>query len=268
MPSILWNGQILNSDTPLVLPDSLTVRYGIGVFETIRCHHGELLFFQDHIERLSAALNTLTIPVLNTLCEKKLSEQIMHLLQHEALNNARVRLSVLSNGHTPPHCLITCSPLPEPFVKPLSIDFSAHYGVWASPVSGFKNINYLHYLLAADEAIQKGIDDVVLLNQHGRVCETSISNIFCRTGNTILTPALTEGCIAGIFRKQVLNTLQHLSYDVQEVPLSTHALLESDEIFLTNVIRGIRPVEFIRHNKKDTSLAQQLTQYFQKYYSE
>ncbi|HCF64595.1 MAG TPA: aminotransferase IV, partial [Chitinophagaceae bacterium] len=56
MPSILWNGQLLDSDTPVVRPDSLTVRYGIGVFETMRCDKGTLLFVEDHVERLTRAL--------------------------------------------------------------------------------------------------------------------------------------------------------------------------------------------------------------------
>ncbi|HRO97772.1 MAG TPA: aminotransferase class IV, partial [Ferruginibacter sp.] len=180
MPSILWNGQLLNSDTPLVRPDSLTVRYGIGVFETMRCDKGTLLFVEDHVERLTRALHALSIPVEPVYNHTDLTEQARNLMHHHTLESGRIRISVLSNGDNPPDYLMSCAPLPAPESQPLHIDFSSHFGVMASPVSFFKNINYQHYLLAADEAKQRGLDDVILLNQHQRICETSISNIFCR----------------------------------------------------------------------------------------
>lgn len=266
MPLISWNGQLLHSETPLIRPDSLAVRYGIGVFETIRCYRGDLLFFKDHFSRLATALHTLTIPIVCT--EESLQAQIVRLLQHHSLHSARVRVSMLSNGADEPDCLITCTPLPENAGQSVQIDFSKQYGVMSSPISAFKHINYLPFLLAADEASQLGLDDVVLLNQHQRVCETSISNIFCRTGNRVITPSIEEGCIAGVFRKQVLEVLNHWPYDVLETHITPQELLHAEEIFLTNVIRGIRPVASIAQLQKDNSLASQLKQHFSGWYPE
>lgn len=266
MPSILWNGQLLDSDTPVVRPDSLTVRYGIGVFETMRCYKGTLLFVEDHIERLTRALHALSIPVEPVYNQTDLTEQARNLMHHHTLESGRIRLSVLSNGDNPPDYLMSCAPLPAPESQPLHIDFSSHFGVMASPVSFFKNINYQHYLLAADEAKQRGLDDVILLNQHQRICETSISNIFCRIGNVILTPSIEEGCVAGIFRKQVLNALRGHPYEVHETQISADYLMNAEEIFLTNVIRGIRVVGTVGTKTKDNTLAHQLKQHFSALY--
>ena len=57
---------------------------------------------------------------------------------------------------------------------------------------------------------------------------------------SILTPALTEGCLAGVMRKNMIELLRNLEYKVVEGSVLTEDLYRAEEVFLTNAIQGIR----------------------------
>ena len=56
----------------------------------------------------------------------------------------------------------------------------------------------------------------------------------------IYTPPLSEGCVDGTMRKGVLHQV-----NVIEKPLKLLEIQEADEVFTTNAISGITPVEII-----------------------
>lgn len=62
-------------------------------------------------------------------------------------------------------------------------------------------------------------------------------------GNEIVTPPISEGCLNGIMRKQVLELLKKMEgIFVKEAIISPFDLQKADELFLTNVISGIQPI--------------------------
>ncbi|MEO0639951.1 MAG: aminotransferase class IV, partial [Bacteroidota bacterium] len=58
----------------------------------------------------------------------------------------------------------------------------------------------------------------------------------------LYTPPLSSGCLAGVMREKILELAQSLKIDVDERPIRWKVLLQADEIFLTNAIKGIMPV--------------------------
>jgi branched-subunit amino acid aminotransferase/4-amino-4-deoxychorismate lyase len=96
--------------------------------------------------------------------------------------------------------------------------------------------------MAAIYAKKQKWNDAVLLNTEDRLCDTTIANIFLIRDELIYTPALQEGCIAGIMRKNMINLLTVAGYKITEGKLSANDLLEADEVFLTNALMGIMPV--------------------------
>ena len=75
-------------------------------------------------------------------------------------------------------------------------------------------------------------------------------NVFMLPGNRLVTPPLSEGCLNGVMRKQVLELARKMDgMEVVEEPISPFDLQKADEIFLTNVVMGVRPVT--RYRKKD-----------------
>jgi branched-chain amino acid aminotransferase len=87
------------------------------------------------------------------------------------------------------------------------------------------------------------LNDVILLNAFGRICESAIANIFIIKNNKIYTPPLSEGCVAGTMRRWMLEKFSLEKYSVVEKKLSVDSMLDADEVFLTNSIHAVRWVQ-------------------------
>src|SRR5690606_835963 len=70
-----------------------------------------------------------------------------------------------------------------------------------SELAKLKSGNSLVYVMAGLYRKKNGLDDVLILNQEGFLCESLSSNIFIWYGKKLYTPALSEGCIDGVMRK-------------------------------------------------------------------
>lgn len=240
MPGYLFNGMYVQSDEPVLPGNSFSVMYGAGVFETMHFHH-KVYFFDDHYERLTAGLRTLNIPVSQQLQKELLFNT---LLQCAALfgNPCKLKIIVLKKSNADPDCIIIPSELPVTTNTFLKVDFSKEIQLHPSPISFFKNNNYLHFIWAAEEAKHRGLDDVILLNAHNYIADASISNIFCKIGDTWFTPPQSDGGISGVYKKQILKSQDYLQIRIEEKSISKEDLLNADEMFLTNVLRGVRIV--------------------------
>ena len=95
------------------------------------------------------------------------------------------------------------------------------------------------YQEAFKEAVNQGFDDVLFLNQRGEVTEGAISNVFIEKGGLWVTPPLECGLLAGVYRRHLLETLEH----VEERVLYAEDLRRADAVYLSNAVRGLRRVE-------------------------
>src|SRR5207249_2147893 len=86
----------------------------------------------------------------------------------------------------------------------------------------------------------------LLLNVHDRICDATIANVFWIKNGTIYTPPLSEGCVAGVTRRYILEKIQSARHKIQEKVCEIIDLENADEIFLTNAIQGIRWVKQFR----------------------
>jgi branched-chain amino acid aminotransferase len=59
----------------------------------------------------------------------------------------------------------------------------------------------------------------------------------------IYTPPLSEGCVAGVMRRYLLEALGKAGYAVFEKEMDREFVQEADEVFLSNALRGIRWVQ-------------------------
>ena len=79
------------------------------------------------------------------------------------------------------------------------------------------------------------------LNEKKGVVEATNGNIFIVKGNTIKTPALTEGCIKGITRGKIIEIItKNVDFEVEETSISPFEIQKADEVFITNAITGIQ----------------------------
>ncbi len=108
-------------------------------------------------------------------------------------------------------------------------------------------------------ADENGYDNCLLLNDEKNVVEALQSNLFMLLNGKLITPPLTDGCLNGIMRKQILALARKMEgIEVIEESVSPFDLQKADEIFLTNVIKGIQPVTKYRKKEYKTDLATEL----------
>jgi branched-chain amino acid aminotransferase len=249
---INFNGKFLPSDTAILTADNRGFRYGDGLFETMRVAGDQLYLSNYHFERLLAGAHLLQMAPLPFLTPEKLTEQVLELCKingHVTL--ARVRL-VLFRGdgslYDPvdpfPNYVIQSWPLsPESSElneKGLALGVFPNGRKSCDPFANLKSNNYLLYAQAALYARGQGLDDALVLNSHERIADSTIANLFYVSQGIIYTPPLTEGGVAGVMRRTLLEALPTAGFPVQEKAITREDLERADEVFLTNALRGIK----------------------------
>ena len=272
---IIFNGEIVFSDVPHLFHNNRGFCYGDGIFETMHAFGTEIQFVDAHFERLYKGLKTLKIEVSETIAQQKIVREIVRLLNIEKLfNGVRLRLAVYRNSegfYSPkqnlPAYIIACSSLENGHFelnhKGQSIDIFKEITKPVNSFSSFKTANSLVNTMAGIWTKEHGLDDCLILNDKGQIIEGFHSNLFIVKDNQIYTPSLILGCVNGIMRNQVLYAAQELGFATNEnIQVSESALLDADEIFLTNAIEGIRWVGAFRQrryfNKTAKLLCEQL----------
>src|SRR5690606_33607853 len=160
----------------------------------------------------------------------------------------RLRLSVYRDGeglYSPEinrtAYVLEATPLSTADVKNgLIIDVYQEHRKPYSSLSKLKTANSLVYVMAGLFRKQKGVDDVVVLNQDGFLCESVSSNIFVWYDEKLYTPALSEGCVAGVMRRVVIEMAAENQYEVIEAQINPDIMHLADELFFTNAIQGIQ----------------------------
>ena len=259
---INYNGDIYEEGQPVVKAVDHSYRYGDGLFETMKMITGNILFEEYHFERLFSGSKVLKFSLPGLFTRPKIREEIKKLCKKNNCEEfARVRLSVSRGNGGLYDCdnkfsyLIECWPLERNSddlnSNGLIIDVFPDARKTIDAFSNLKSANYLPYTMAAVWAKENKLNDALILNQYNRICDATIANIFWVKDNKVHTPALDEGCVAGIMRNQILN----LDMDLSESTLTEDILLNADEIFLTNVITGIRWVKQFRDKTYSNKIA-------------
>ena len=243
------NGKFLDAETAVLKADDHGYRYGDGLFETMKLADERILFGEFHFERLFAGLSILRFKIPAQFDTEKIGKEINQICRkNNCERSARVRLSVSRGRGGLNDCddqfsyLIECWPLEKP-----GYEINANglvIGIFKDAVksidafSNLKSANYLPYVMAAIWAKENKLDDALILNQHQRICDATIANVFWVKEGQIFTPPLTEGCVAGVMRRKILE----LDPTINEAVLTEDNLGSADEVFLTNVM-GIRWVK-------------------------
>lgn len=249
----IFDGEMREGDSLEISPGNRGLRYGDGIFETMRLKEERLLFFARHMERLSLGLELLQLrPGFGEL--NSIRDLALQLAEaNGCLSSARIRLNVFRGagplfdaGPGPCHYLLEAFPLSA---APAGFEEAElHAGIFggmrrsADSYSRLKTNNYLLSCTAARHAARQGWDEALVLNGWGRVVESCTANLFILRHDVLYTPPLSEGCVAGIMRGHLLQVLPARGIAVREEPLSQDDVTRAAEIFLTNVIRGVRPV--------------------------
>jgi branched-chain amino acid aminotransferase len=247
---INFNGRLTDPQTPIATAFNRSLRYGDGLFETMYWDGQIIRNLEYHQDRLFQGLAILGFDLSKGFTREFISEEISRLCVHNAtLKKARVRLNVfredgssLLPAKDQPVFIIETTDFPDANPSPLRLTMFEDEKKFAGKLSNLKTNNYLLNILAIQNAKENGFDDAVYLNSRGNICEASSSNLFMVQKGVLFTPALSQGCVAGTKRRELLQKLPELGFQVEETIITKEMVFEMEEIFLTNAIRGIRPV--------------------------
>lgn len=249
---ILHNDEFVIINHPILTASNRGFKYGDGLFETMRMCNGKLKFAELHADRLNAGMKALKIDGGTLLDDYFLKQKTAELCKKNKLkDNVRFRLSVYRAGdglYTPNSnkfgYVLESSALEEGNYelnkKGLIIDVFDELTKPVNSLSNYKTSNSLLYVMAGLYKKQQRLDDAFILNDKGFLCESISSNIFVVYDKKIYTPALSEGCVAGVMRNVVMSMSRAHDIDVIEAQINPEILKAAEEVFITNAISGIR----------------------------
>jgi branched-chain amino acid aminotransferase len=262
-----FNGKLFRESEAVAGPHNRGLRYGDGLFETIRYHNGTLQFADEHFARLWKGMSVLRFDIPKQITPEYFLQHIETLLQKNGhTSGARIRLSVFRGdgglydpqNHYPNH-LIQSWGLPQGYggfnSNGLEVGICREVQKSCDVLSNLKHSNFLPYVIASLEAKKQKWNDAIVLNSYGRVCDSTVANIFLVKDAVVATPSLKEGCIAGVMRRQVIAGLEANGYTVEEKEITVEELMNADEVFLTNSIHPMRWVKSAGNNTYGNKLS-------------
>jgi len=185
------------------------------------------------------------------LAISELSQLTLDLCKrNNCIESARVRLAVYRNHENKSEFVIEAFPLSKEINRwneiGLTIDLYPHARKNPDAFSNLKAANFLAYVLAEIFAKERSIDDAIVLNAFNFIADSSKANIFLIKKKEIITPALNQGCVAGVMRRFLLDQLKKNGYPIRQDEISAEDLLNAEEVFLTNSIYDMRWVQKFR----------------------
>ena len=246
MGEVFYNSEFINEEEIVIKISNRAFNYGDGFFETIKIINAKPFNFSAHYARFSFACKVLKLK--NNETETSLLALLDKLIEKNKIVNGRAKIHVTRTGEgkylpfSDSFEILVRINKGSGFVKntPISLCVFSDEQKTKGKASNIKSVNALVSVLGAIHAKENGFDNAILKNTDGNFIETTNSNLFIIKQGIAYTPPLTEGCLDGTMRKWVLEQVH-----VIERSLNSLDLKEADEVFTTNVISGITPVEVV-----------------------
>lgn len=262
------NGQLINkSETSL--EHNRGFLYGDALFETIKVLDKKVLFAEDHYFRLMASMRILRMEIPANFTLEHLESELLKTVEANILVNARVRLTVYRSGkgkYLPEtrnvEYLINVentAPIYSISEQAFEVELYKDFYISKQLLSTLKTTNRLINISAQIFAEENGYDNCFLINEDKNIIEAINGNIFVVKDNVVASPSISDGCINGIMRKKIIEIIKKIpELQFEERSISPFEIQKADEVFITNVIQGIRPITKYRKKEFGRELADRL----------
>ncbi len=221
---------------------------GDGVFETIELRRGTPFALTRHLDRLERSAAGLRLPPPD---RSELLDAVAAVAREWGAEPGRLRITYTA-GAAPmgservgatPTLVVAAAPMtvridPTPV---LVVPFTRNE---RGALAGLKTTSYGENVVALDLAHEVGASEAIFANTAGLLCEGTGSNIFVVVDGVLITPTLASGCLDGITRQLLLETLES---DVPERLVAERdepieVLQRADEAFLVSTGRHVQPI--------------------------
>ena len=247
--AVLGHG-VIDPELPVIHADDPGLLRGLAAFETLRVYGGRPFALDDHLARLvrSAERMGLALPPTTALAD----------LAYEAIAAADVqecslRFTVTGGpAGSGPVAMALIGAIPddlehmravgiELITLQLGTDPRARINApWL--LDGVKSTSYAVNMAARDEALRRGADDAVFLAADGTVLEGPTTNVWWRRGQTLFTPSLDLGILAGVTRAWIMRIAGELGYELEDGWYPRSEMAAAEEVFTSSSVRELMPV--------------------------
>jgi len=235
---------------------------GDGIWEGIRLHQSQLVFIEEHLNRLFASAKGISLNI--PYSKQEIIDQINTVLDKNKMdNNIHIRL-VVSRGDK-----ITPYQNPNANVGPINLVIIPEYketdpktyikGVHIGRVPNirpnesilsptYNTLSKLNCILASIEANKLGYDEGIMNDMNGNISTCNSTNLFFIKNNRVLT-STGEYCLNGITRRKAILVCNQNNIPCSETNFTFEDIKNCDEAFVTGTFAGIIPVSQLEGRK-------------------
>ena len=240
-----------------------TLHYGLGVFEGVRAYStrkGPSIFrLDDHTDRLFKSAETVNMEI--PFSKEVLNAAHQEVIKANNLKEAYIRPMCfygsegmgLRADNLKVHAMVAAWEWPsymepEARTKGIKVKLSSFNRQVKNPVSNAKvNGNYVHSIVALNEALENGFDEALMLDADGYVAEGSGENFFIVKEGVLYSPDL-DSCLDGITRRTILELAEELGISYEIKKLTVEDVLEADESFFSGTAAEVVPINSLDGN--------------------
>lgn len=253
MPNISYvNGKYLPHQYAEISIDDRGLQFGDAVYEVWAVKQGLLLDKEGHFKRLWRSLNEMKI--VYSISQKALELIILEIIHRNKIKNGIVYLQIsrgtaLRDHPFPKACvantIITArqkdfAALNKKADKGLSIKTSKDIR-WGRV--DIKTTNLLPNVLAKQEAMDKGFDDVWFIDGEGYITEGSAQNAWIITkDHEFITRDISNAILSGITRQSVAKLIEALGLKLIERKFTIAEVKDAKEAFVTSATSFVTPI--------------------------
>jgi branched-chain amino acid aminotransferase len=259
----IWHdGKFINWNDAKIHVLSHVVSYGSAVFEGIRCYETQqgpgIFRLKEHMQRLLNSAYIYRMEVSHSLDD--LCNANLELLRVNKIGACYIRPVVLRGygeaGVDPVGCPVEVYMACYPWGKYLGEE-GLRNGVdvcvssWNRPAPNTLPqmakcaANYMNSQLIRLEARANGYVEGIALDTNGYVSEGSGENIFIVSGDTVITPPLSNSALPGITRNSIMTICRDLGIPVVEQIIPREMLYIASEVFFCGTAVEVTPIRSI-----------------------
>jgi branched-subunit amino acid aminotransferase/4-amino-4-deoxychorismate lyase len=236
---------LVDPSEPVLRGDDDALWRGRAAFETLRVYSGRPFRLEAHLDRLAASAESMGLPPV----ERRRMQVLTGLVLPKAAGgDASLRLVWTAGSSAGPPCGLALLSEIADWIEPLRVRGAKAVSLlgvratvpWLLP--GVKSTSYAINMAAEAEARRRGVDEAVFVDGDGIVLEGTVTNVWWRTGDTLYTPSLDLGILAGVTRAALIELAPGCGFRVEEGAYELSEMLEAEEAFSSSSVREILPL--------------------------
>ena len=239
---------------------------GDGVWEGIRLHQSKLVFIEDHLDRLFASAQGISLDIpyskqeiiheINKVLDKNKMDDQIHIrlvvsrgdkitpYQNPNANVGPINLVIIPEyKQTDPNTYIKGVNIGRvPNIRPNESILSPHYNT----------LSKLNCILASIEANKLGYDEGIMNDMNGNISTCNSTNLFFIKNDVVLT-SKGEYCLNGITRGKAIKVCTQNKIECSETNFTFEDIENCKEAFVTGTFAGIIPVSELEGKKLEST---------------